>query len=232
MRLAEATDLQRLQTLRESLSVRQFRRLLAGLTQREVLFRLERSVGGRARGSAGYVYGVGRAGQRLVRAESADAVRRPWTPRPSWLRHALAVSHLYVLLRELEDKHVVKLDAFISEPDCWRQFLGDEGRVTLKPDAFLLIEHGDFEDRFFIEVDCGTESPATLARKCSVYRDYYSSGVEQAQSGVFPRVLWLVPTDRRAAVLKSVVGKQESPDGLHAVARYDAVTDLLTEEPP
>src|ERR1700730_17490766 len=67
MRLAVARDLQALRALDGPLSVRSFRRLLLRLTDLGVIARLaDRSVGGRAAGSAGFVYIVGPAGTRLL----------------------------------------------------------------------------------------------------------------------------------------------------------------------
>jgi hypothetical protein len=232
MRVAAATDLQRLQELRQPVSVRQFRRLLAGLNERRVLYRLDRVVGGRARGSAGYVYVTGSAGQQLLANESDASVRRPWTPRPSWLSHALAASHLLVVLRELEHDSVLLLRQFQTEPACWRTFTDADGKATLKPDAFVRVDQGDYTDSYFIEVDCATESPATLSRKCAVYQRYWEAGVEQEGHGVFPQVLWLVPSTARAAVLRRVVTGQGPDQALHAVATYDRAADIFREEPP
>ncbi len=232
MRLAATSDLQRLQELRSPLSVRQFRRLLTRLHDLDVLFRLERSVGGRARGSAGFVYGVGRAGHRLRVPDGESSGPRPWTPRPSWLRHALAAGHLYVVLREMEADKRLDLISFETEPFAWRIF-SDEGRqVTLKPDAFTVIDHGEFRDSFFVEVDCDTESPTTLARKCEVYRRYWNAGNEQQRTGVFPQVLWLVPSNRRLDVLKRVIDAQGEASQLHTAARYEKAHAVFDEEPP
>lgn len=43
-----------------------------------------------------------------------------------------------------------------------------------------------------------------VARKCELYRRYWQSGIEQAQFGVFPRVLWVVPDQARADALVAV----------------------------
>ncbi len=232
MRIARATDLQRLQALRSPLSVRQFRRLLASLTERQVLQRLERSIGGKRSGSAGFVYVVGPAGRRL-RALDGDTQRHyGWTPRTSWLKHALAASQLYVLLREAEASASLRLVAFESEPTAWRSFPADDGTVVLKPDAYVVMERGEYLDSYFVEVDCGTESPTTLKRKCEVYAQYWRAGVEQAAHGVFPQVLWLVPNQRRLDVVRGVIQRQGDASQLHQAELYADVRLLLNEEPP
>jgi len=235
MRLVSATDLQALQALRGELHVRSFRRQLQHLTERRVLERLDRVVGGRRAGSAGYVYVLGRAGQQLLSAESAQTqVRRTWTPRPAWLAHALAASHLYVVLRQHEAIGQLKVVTFETEPATWRQFSGGAGAQSwLKPDACIVTEQDGYRISRFVEVDCATESPATLRRKLDLYWQYFVSGQEQLSSGVFPSVLWLVPSERRRAVLRSVVGQQEDQaQALHDVRLYQDAAAVRTEEPP
>jgi len=233
MRLALARDLQALRAAAGPVNVRTFRRTLAHLAEQGVLARLDRSVGGRRAGSSGYVYGAGPAGQRLLHPDGP--ARRPWTPRPSWLRHALAVSHLYVTLRELEQNGGrLKLLTFDAEPGCWRTFPTSFGTTeVLKPDAYIITGHGNYELVRFIEVDCGTESPATIARKLSAYYRYFQSGLEQQRAQVFPEVLWLVPSERRRAVLVDVAGRQP-PEAwqLHRVARYEQASVLFADEEP
>ena len=234
MRVAAALDLQTLHGLRGELRVRPFRRLLKGMADNGVLARLDgRTVGGRRAGSSGYVYVVGPAGQRLLAAEESLPVRRIWTPRPSWLAHALQVSHLYVMVREWESRYPVVCTAFVAEPGCWRPFPSVSGCAVLKPDAFIEVRHGEYVDSNFIEVDCGTESTATLRGKLDAYRRYWLGGIEQGRHGVFPRVVWLAPTAKRLDVLADVISQQ--PDGvsaLHRVALYSDALGALTEEPP
>jgi hypothetical protein len=232
MRVAATLDLQALHALRQPLRVRQFRNLLKQLSGHGVLARLEaRTVGGRKAGSSGFIYVVGPAGQRLLAAERPQPVRRTWTPRPNWLQHALAVSHLYVGLRQVERAEAVRLEAFEAEPRCWR--LLPETRQSLKPDAYVQLGLGDYVDHYFIEVDCGTESPATIGRKLEAYRRYWRSGVEQHTSGVFPRVLWLAPSAKRRDVLTNVLTRQPADSwSLHRVVLYDAAPGVFVEEPP
>jgi hypothetical protein len=162
---------------------------------------LDRSVGGRRAGSAGYVYALGPAGQRLIDPDR-KRFRLPWTPRPSYLRHALAVSQLYTDLREEERSSGMELVAFESEPNCWRRYFGPTGaRSTLKPDALVMVGLDDFEDRYFIEADCGTEPGTRIRAKAKTYVRYWQSGREQADIGIFPYVLWIAPNAKRAAFL-------------------------------
>ena len=136
---------------------------LRRLTERNLLYRLGRSVGGRRAGSEGFGFSLGTAGQRLVGPPSKRP-REPWTPSSNHLRHALAVTELYVQLRELEDEARVEVERFDAEPRCWRFFGGPGGsRLVLKPDAFVMTAVGDYVDSWFIELDRATE-PTTRHR--------------------------------------------------------------------
>jgi hypothetical protein len=118
------------------------------------------------------------------------------------LRHALAVSELYVRLRELERESDMQIASFQTEPACWRGFSGPGGsRAILKPDAFAVIHLGDFEDRLLIEQDMGTEASGRITAKAKTYIRYWQTGKEQARTGVFPLVLWITPDSQRSAVL-------------------------------
>jgi hypothetical protein len=176
-----------------------------------VLARLERTVGGQRAGSAGFVYRLGSAGQRLMANEHGGAIQRPWTPRPAWLRHALAASHLYVVLRLAEAEQRLRLLDYQPEPLAWRRFQAVGGQaVTLKPDGFARYELPDALVSSFLEVDCAIDS-----------------------SGVFPETLWLVPDQRRRAVLQRVIDQHPAEARrLFRVGCYDQARQLFTEPPP
>jgi hypothetical protein len=233
VRLATARQLQRLVAAESLAEIRRLRRQLSRLTELDVLARLERRVGGRKSGSGSYVYGLGLAGQRLVAGTDLGRVRPPWTPRPSWLAHALLVSELYVRLREAERRGQLEIVRFEAEPNCWRPFDSGYGMTVLKPDAFIASLTPDYEQSHFVEVDRGTESPAMLVRKLDVYRSYWSAGAEQGRSGVFPQVLWLVPDDDRKGLLIDVAGRQPADAWqLHQVRTFADALSAFTGEPP
>jgi hypothetical protein len=176
---------------------------LLRLVELRVLQRLGRRAGGVRAGSDGFVYSLDVAGQRLV-----DPRReRYWprvTPGPAFFAHALAVSELYVGLQLTAPATLITFD---TEPVCWRRFAGPHGaRLTLKPDAYVVVAAGEYEDHYFIEIDRGTESLPRIDAKLRYYVRYWTSGREQAASGVFPRVVWLAPDDRRVEQLCNAVG--------------------------
>lgn len=184
------------------------RRVLGRLLARGVLFQLARPIGGVRAGSAGAVYGLGSAGKRLVaywQGEGLRRVRTPHEPEVAFVRHTLAIGEHYVRLVEAQRTDQLELLEFLGEPDCWRRFVGPGGRiVVLKPDAFVRLGVGDFEERSFLEVDLGTVGRGALRRKCSSYIDYYRCGREQAETGVFPRVAWITTNQARVSLLVDV----------------------------
>jgi hypothetical protein len=195
---------------------------LAWLGQLRLIARLERRVGGVRAGSDGFVYCLDVAGQRLMGASTA---RLPHQPGWMWLRHRLAVSEIFVRCQEAEAVDELKLVEFLAEPACWRR----NGAGLLKPDASLVIAQDDFEHHAFIEVDCATESAATITGKAVAYERYYRSGLEQARLGLFPKVVWVVPTVRRQGQLVEALSRRPAEWWrLHQVIRTDQVPELLT----
>jgi hypothetical protein len=229
-RVRVATGRQLERTCFADVSRRQMRSVLASLVDRRLLARLPRMVGGARAGSAGYVYALDVAGQLLTRP-TWRRPHRPWPVGMAFLAHSLAVTETYVRALEADREGVLRIVEFATEPATWRWFYGPGGaRLVVKPDATLTVRVGRFEDRWFVEVDRGTESRTTIARKCDVYRRYWQAGVEQSRSGVFPRVLWLVLDERRRDALVEVVGRQPGEAWtLFAVALFDDSVACLAQ---
>lgn len=189
-------------------NARSCRRHLARLRDQGLLVRLDRRIGGVRAGSAGYLWSLGAAGQHLLTRRGPAGgrqVRRPWTPSAPFVAHRLAVSELYVCLVEAQRAGGGELIRYQAEPDCWRCFTGSGGQAaTLKPDAHVVTASGDYEHAWFIEVDLATESPAVLRRKCRTYLTYWRSGREQARTGLFPLVVFVVPDAAWASVVGAV----------------------------
>ncbi|MEA3078201.1 MAG: hypothetical protein QOF60_3109 [Actinomycetota bacterium] len=187
------------------------RRRLAVLTRQRVIARLQRRVGGAGSGSDSYTYRLDVVGQRLVDENSLRRFRRPWTPGHAYLAHAVAVAECFIVLTELAQDHRLELLDFQAEPACWRTCPASAGRpLLLKPDAFAISARGDWELRQFIEVDRATEHPARLTHKAQAYVEYWQSGVEQRQHGVFPKVLWIAPDAERVAVIVDALARLDT----------------------
>jgi hypothetical protein len=180
---------------------------LARLSDWRVLARLSQRIGGIRAGSEGYVYALDVAGKRLLESRPARRHWEPWTPRPNHLRHALAVSDLYLQLR-LATPTAARLSVFDAEPGCWRRFCGPGGaRLTLKPDAYAVIESDHYEDRYFIELDRATEAAPRITEKARAYVRYWQSGREQGTHDVFPLVLWIAPHRQRVRQINDALDR-------------------------
>jgi hypothetical protein len=126
----------------------------------------------------------------------------------------------------------IELIRIEAEPASWRRYLGAGGvPETLKPDLAAVTASGDFEDHWFIEIDRSTESLPTVLKKCAQYERYRRTGREQADGGVFPLVLWIVPDERRAAQLANGFRASRDVDGgLFRVATTDQFLGLIMSQ--
>lgn len=236
LRFASGSQLTRLHFADSSdavVNARAARRALLRLDRLGCLERLTRQVGGARAGSAGYVYRLAPVGQRL-------AVERGWQPEGRrrrseipgtlFVSHALQVAELHTLLVEADRSRTVELLALTGEPACWRSYAGTHGqRRTLKPDSYLRLGIGTFEDSYFIEIDMGSEGSRALERQLKLYVEYEASGVEQAERGVFPKTLWLAPTPKRASAIEACIERLPQPSReLFAAAPFADLLDVVT----
>ncbi len=212
------------------------RRALLRLVRLDVLARLPRPIGGIRAGSAGFVYCLGPAGQRLAAAYGQQPnrrTRRSLTPGGLFLRHTLAIAELHVRLHEGDRSGRFELLTLEAEPSCWRQLDGGAfQRAVLKPDSFVRLGIGAYEHSFFIEVDRGTEGSRALDRQMQAYTAYHRSGVEQAAHGVFPKVLWTAPSPERGAVIAETIGRQPKEGReLFTVAAFNEALAVMAAAP-
>lgn len=238
LRLARTGQLQRLHFDQGSplTQARRCRHALERLVQLGVLARLDRRIGGVRAGSAGFVYALGPVGQRLNGGHGpagGQRVRRPWTPSLPFVAHRLAVTELFVALVERQRAGQCDVLRFDAEPAAWRRFTGPAGSVvTLKPDAYVVTALGEYEYHRFVEVDRATEGAATIAAKLRVYRQYWASGREQHEHGVFPGTLFVVPDGHRARAISGEIASQpaETRFLFDVVVWTEAVTRLAGGE--
>jgi hypothetical protein len=202
------------------------RRGLARLVRLDVLQPLARRVGGERAGSASTTFAVGRAGQYLL--QSGRRVRAAYTPGARYLAHRLAVAQLYVELEagSTDATKEATLLSFDPEPGCWRPYMAGFGaRQVLKPDAFLKLATADYELSWFIEIDMATEALPTVKAKALRYHEYFQTGTEQAERGVFPRVLWIVPDPGRAEAVRDTLA--QLPAGAHRLSAVATTAEAL-----
>lgn len=175
-------------------AARTARRVLARLARDQLIRPLARRVGGVRAGSDARVWQLAPVGARIVRPDNGKSWRTH-EPSERFLAHTLAVADAHLVLRRgLALGHQVSVQ---TEPLSWRRFSGIGGEARLvRPDLAAVLQgtdqQGRYEDRWFIEVDMGTESIPTLLAKCHLYMGYYRSGLEPASHGIFPQVLWVM----------------------------------------
>jgi hypothetical protein len=201
-------------------------RVLHRLASQRLLLRLDRRVGGLRGGSMSYCYALAPVGQRII--EVGGPRRRFHEPSVAFLDHTLAIGQLVVDLTLAAGEGQCDLLAVEPEPRCWRPFSGMGGRQVLRPDLFVSLGVQQYECRYFVEVDRGQEHAPQLVSKCRLYDTYYRTGIEQVAHDVFPRVLWVVPDERRVGQLeKAINGSQELTKALFSVAlESEAVATL------
>jgi Replication-relaxation len=192
------------------------RRTLKRLRDWRVLGTLPgRARGGVRGGSATLIYHVGGAGTKLLALRRAHQ-RRLGTPGERFIGHTLAATELAVRLHAAHTRGELELLGIQHEPQSWRFFTGAMGaRRLIRPDLFVRIGAGRHEDRWFVEIDQGTEHPGTIASKSDRYLAHLRSGSEQYEHSVYPRVLWTVPDQHRARQLGAMLDRQ--PDELQAL---------------
>jgi hypothetical protein len=202
------------------------RRVLERLARDRLLVRLDRRIGGVSSGSAGYIYALGPVGARVLTTEGQRRHFRE--PSTSFAVHTLAISQLAVELLVAARRDDLEMLTLEAEPRCWRQFGGMGGQSLLRPDLFVSLGIGDLEHRWFVEVDMGSEHVPTLVRKCRLYARYYQSGIEQGRHGVFPRVCWVLPHQRRIDQLRRGLNRSGiDVKGLFVTTTPDAAVSTL-----
>lgn len=214
-------------------------RALHRLQAHQLINCLPRQAGGLSGGSIPAVWYLTNPGYRLMLLEQdnpTDAwhtarVRTSQPPALFTLHHRLAVTETYVRLHELSTKGQLDVFEFETEPACWRQFYGPGGSKTiLKPDASSRVaaQGSEFEHLWFLEIDMGSESQATIRHKASVYEAYRRTGAEQTKQGVFPKVMWITATEQRAQQLNTLFHSHHGNEG-HEAIRLDQFTALAGE---
>jgi hypothetical protein len=216
-------------------AARQCRRTLVKLCELRVLARLERRIGGVRAGSSGHIYTLAPVGRRLIAHWNGDkrpsnrGVHEPGLP---FVAHTLQISELRVRLHEAERHGTFELLGFEAEPRAWRSHIAASGAAaTLKPDAYLRLGIGEWEERCFVEIDLASEGRGALARKLRAYSDYYRTGREQVADGVFPRVVWLTTTSKRAQLIRALADEQTPTLGFFTVGMLgDPIAALVLAE--
>ncbi|KTS55309.1 hypothetical protein NS206_17375 [Microbacterium testaceum] len=205
-------------------------RVLHRLLHNRLIARLERRVGGTARGSAATIWYLDAAGERLTRPEGSRRRRFAAVSTP-FLAHTLAVTDTHVALIARARTGAFEVERVDLEPDTWRPFVTSAGTAAiLKPDLYADLATPEYDDHWYVEIDLGTESIPVLLAKCRTYAAYKATGRAQAEHGVFPRVLWLLPTQARVDRLRAAIqAAPELGDRLFVCATPGQLTEVLED---
>lgn len=207
------------------------RRTMHRLTGLHLVTALDRRVGGVRAGSSGLVYALdARAYRQRALWQPPQAggtgarVRRPWPLGWQFVCHTLAVSDLYVRLREQERAGAMRLRQFLAEPASWHH--------GVKPDAYVIYDDCAWEQHRWLEVDRATESLPTIRRKLARYLELAEGG-DPGPAGVLPSVLMTVPDQPRLDQVKQLVAALPEPaTDLIAVERFDTAFVSAREARP
>lgn len=218
-------------------------RILGRLEGLGAVSRLQRRVGGIEHGSALTIWQCGPAGVRHLRRLRGETGRKQYLePSHTFTAHMVAVSEIATTLRERANAGHFELLELEPEPRCWRPFTGPGGSaLTLKPDLLVVTADATTETHSFVEVDLGTEHTPAVLRKCRVYQQYERTHVEQQARGLFPAVVWLVPSASRARTLREAISADKTLEAdlfwvipteqaLEQLAPYGAPTTHVRKE--
>ena len=226
---------------------------------RLILAAIPRRVGGVHGGATPGIWQLSAAGSTIQaeaesgassdQASGASGHRRrfrPSDPSVHFLSHALATADAHLAVIRAAGRLGGRCQVAVEQAAVRRFPSIGGGLVTLRPDLYATIQardaDGDYEDRWFIEVDTGTESLPTLLAKCQQYEAYRASGIEHTRhepgspsmtteaAQTFPLVLWVMHghrADVRLAELRRRIDASRLPSGLFQLTTPDTLTSVL-----
>jgi hypothetical protein len=188
---------------------------LGELPERTARYRLDRLwklglCGGRQpyadKGSAPYHWWPSRLADAFHRGRELPRGGEREDPEEAFLRHAAAITGLYVALVRLVPTLGWELLAYSREVEAREEFKLGERQAAIVPDAFVMLREGEAEYHAMVEIDRGTMSIPRLGRKLSLYLAWAVSGVWQERHPYVPALLVLTTTPRR---VEQIVAKAE-----------------------
>lgn len=209
---------------------------LLELPERTARYRLDRlwrlgMCGGRQPyadvGSAPYHWWPSRLADAFHRGRELPRGGEREEPQEQFLRHAAAITGLYVALVRLAPAIGWELLEFSREVEAREEFTLKERHAAIVPDAFVVIREGDAEFHAMVEIDRGTMSIPRLSRKLSLYLGWVASGVWEERHPYVPALLVLTTTPRR---VEQVVAKAEERcrDESRTAQTHSGTTNILS----
>lgn len=214
----------------ERTALRRTQTQLTTLTGRDLVAHLERRVGGWQGGSSNTIWYLTTKGIRTMTGRRVRAVAERLST--DFLEHQLAVTETRLIIQETTSRTGQTFTVH-PEPECWRHYPGPLAATkTLKPDLALTISSDQFEDHYFIEIDRATENPGRVIRKSQQYETYRRTGREQAATGIYPAIIWLVPnTQRKQQVTSHICQVPSLPNQLFHVLLPTELPGLIRDGP-
>jgi len=172
-------------------------------------------------------------GQR-VEARTPAMLRRPSQKRG----HDVCVGELGLAVLTLARERAIDLVGVECDDKklAFAVTLADPGeapeQLTLRPDAYLVARSAMGPVGFLIEVDRGTISPKTMARRYRAYLAWQRDGGPMRDFGVKAlRVLTVVPTEARLKALHNAAlgANHNRPSGFLLFALQDDLTVCTAE---
>jgi len=207
-------------------------RVLKKLREMKLISILDRQLGGVRAGSGSYIWYLAPAGGHLLRMMNSTirAHKKQFEPSTYFLAHTLAVAECYVRITEICIDKKMKMTEVQNEPANWRSYNRCGKIASLKPDLFAVTACGGYEDHWFLEVDMATESAGKIIEKCHRYHEYYRTGLEQKQHGVFPLVVWIVPAEaRKQNLMRHIQHEFAKHVRLFVVITFEELEHLLRQ---
>ncbi len=211
-----------------SAALRATNREMAKLRSHGIVTALDRRIGGVRAGSGSYVWTLTEGGARLVGTTGSGRKARLRQPSVTFLEHHLAVTEAVVRLHAATRRTNTTVEAVQAEPECWRRYIGPHGSAMyLKPDLAVTTSNHLFDDHWFLEIDLDTEPPSRVVRKCHQYDTYRRTGIEQQSIGVFPAVVWIVPSEARRVQLQRHLEDAALDLRVFIIITLDALPNLV-----
>jgi len=175
-------------------------RVLHSLKDKALADRTYRNVGGSTGGSGSFAYHLTGLGIRTLDDQRFRNLPRRLPPRGTFLlRHALATADVALAFRQAARRN---LEHSLFAYECDWEAAQRVGTSIVVPDAYLIYATGLIELHAFVEVDLGTEGSKFFARKIATYLALFRSGRWREASEIWPIVLVVTPSERRADFLK------------------------------
>jgi hypothetical protein len=175
-------------------------RILGRLKAAGLVASTQRLVGGPGGGSAGLMYFLTPAGQKLADAFTGGPPRRPPQNGSFLMRHGQMAAEVALAFRRAAQS---RPGHQLIEWECDWAAAMKLGSGLVVPDGRIVYHTRHWEFSAFLEVDLATEGTRFFARKIERYLDLYLGGSWRKELARWPLVVTVAPTMARADALKA-----------------------------